>query len=131
MRVTDLSLLKQCAAEMSQLDERTEAPQYRLPEKWRLTCHGHSPSIELTPPTMRAGPVGKPTFFTGEGRPQAWEHIVMDFVVILVIFLGFYVKEHAFCVYAHTKRPLLVLMDVQYTWTRAAYYISSYCSKKF
>ena len=101
--MTDLSLLKQCAAEMSQLEERMEAPQYRLPEKWRLTCHGHSPSKELAPPTMRSGPVDKPTFFTGEGRPQALEHIVMDFVVIL---LGFDSKENTFlCVCSHQKAP--------------------------
>lgn len=58
---------------MSQSEERTEAPQYRLPEKWRLTCHGHSPSIELTPPTIRSGPVDESTFFTKAGFPQAEE----------------------------------------------------------
>lgn len=83
--MTDLSLLKQCAAEMSQSEEMTDAPQYRLPEKRRLTCHGHSPSPELAPPTIRSGPVDEPTFFTKEGRPQAEEYTVMDFVVILVI----------------------------------------------
>lgn len=85
VRVTDLSLLKQCAAEMSQSEESTEAPQYRLPEKWRLTCHGHSPSSELTPPTIRSGPVDEATLPAEEGRPQAEEYTVMDFVIILVI----------------------------------------------
>lgn len=69
---------------MSQLEERTDAPQYRFPTKWRLTCHGHSPSTELTPPTMRSGPVDEPTLFTTEGRPQALEHSDR-FIVIVVI----------------------------------------------
>lgn len=77
--MTDLCLLKQCAAEMSQSEERTEAPQYRLPELWRLTCHGHSPSTEFSPPTIRSGPVDEPTFPTREGRPQAEEHTVMGY----------------------------------------------------
>lgn len=80
IRVTDLSLLKQWAAEISQLEVRTEAPQYRLPAKWRLTCQGHSPSTELTPPTMRWGP--DPTLFTGDGRPQAAENRVMNSVLV-------------------------------------------------
>lgn len=67
---------------MSQSEERTEAPQYRLPEKWRLTCHGHSPSAELTPPTTRSGPVDESTFFTKVGFPQAEESTVMESVYV-------------------------------------------------
>lgn len=95
MRGTDLSLLKQCAAETSQSEERTEAPQYRLPEKWRLTCQGHSPSTELSPPTIRSDPVDEPTFFPKEGRPQSEEHTGMDSVVILVILYWFRSIEHS------------------------------------
>lgn len=130
VRVTDLSLLKQCAAEMSQSEERIEAPQYKFPEKWRLTCHGHSPSTELSPPTMRSLPVEEPTFLVGEGRPQAGEHIVISGLVILVIFFCF--KYKGVCACAWSKKPAAVsegshgntVVKIQ---DRQDYYHSYYC----
>ncbi|TNN38988.1 hypothetical protein EYF80_050838 [Liparis tanakae] len=44
----------QWAAVSSQRLLNTEAPHtWPVPRTWRLTCHGHSPSRDATPPTMR------------------------------------------------------------------------------
>lgn len=45
---------KQCAADTSQVSEMSEAPQtWPWLLAWRLTCHGHSPTSEFCPPTIR------------------------------------------------------------------------------
>lgn len=49
-----LSSTKQCAADIIQLGEMREAPhKWPWPWAWRLTCQGHSPWSEFSPPTTR------------------------------------------------------------------------------
>ena len=57
-----LSSWKQWAAVITQRSAMRAPPQMCRPRTWRLACHGHSPSEDTAPPTMR---------LEGPWRPQS------------------------------------------------------------
>lgn len=57
-----LSSWKQWAAVITQRSAMRAPPQMCRPRTWRLACHGHSPSEDTAPPTMRP---------EGPWRPQS------------------------------------------------------------
>lgn len=61
-----LSSWKQWAAVITQRSPMRAPPQMCRPRTWRLACHGHSPSEDTAPPTMRPEGPWRPQSGSGE-----------------------------------------------------------------
>lgn len=66
-----LSSWKQWAAVITQRSAMRAPPQMCRPRTWRLACHGHSPSEDTAPPTMRPEGPWRPQSGGGGGE-QGW-----------------------------------------------------------
>lgn len=68
-----LSSWKQWAAVITQRSVMRAPPQMCRPRTWRLACHGHSPSEDTAPPTMRPEGPCRPQSGGGRGGPGETE----------------------------------------------------------